>query len=137
MMSMKFMTVAVHDLDTAVENYQRMFGLKVVQERFRNPITNAFDMVGLGYTDEVFIFLATPVDDDSAMRRLMRDRANPLNPEGEGIYHIAFESDDQDALIKQIEAGGGTVTRVPDTKTAWVHPVSSNFVMMELLANDD
>ena len=57
---------------TAVENYQRMFGLEIVQERLSNPITGAFDMVGLGYTDEVFIFLASPVQDDSAMRRLMR-----------------------------------------------------------------
>lgn len=63
----------------------------------------------------------------------MKERANPANPHGEGIYMVAFETDDPEAFAKGVETAGGRITRRPDeSQFVWVHPTSSNFVFMEI-----
>ena len=62
----------------------------------------------------------------------MQDRVNPLNPHGEGVYLLAFETEDPEVVAKQVEAGGGRVNRAPNATNVWVHPTSTNFVLMEL-----
>ena len=63
----------------------------------------------------------------------MQDRVNEFNPHGEGVYQLVCESDDPEAFAQQVEAGGGRVTRAPEGGPVWVHPMSSNFVLMEVL----
>ena len=38
----------------------------------------------------------------------------------------------KDEIAKQVEAGGGRVNRAPNSTNVWVHPLSTNFVLMEL-----
>jgi catechol 2,3-dioxygenase-like lactoylglutathione lyase family enzyme len=130
-LSFKHFTVAVHDLDEAVTNYQARLGLKVVNEKAHNNIGN-FDFVVLGYEGQTFCHLICPSSEESPIYRLMQDRVNRLNPHGEGIYLLAFETPSTDEIAKQVEAGGGRVNRAPNTSNIWVHPLSTNFVLMEL-----
>ncbi len=131
MLSFKHFTVAVHDLDESVKNYQARLGLSIVNEKAHNNIGN-FDFVVLGYEGKTFCHLICPSSQESPIYRLMQDRVNPLNPHGEGIYLLAFEAPSTDEIAKQVEAGGGRVNRAPNSSNVWVHPTSTNFVLMEL-----
>lgn len=131
MLQVKYHTVAVHDLEDAVKNHQARFGMQSLSAPAHNPIGN-FRMVAMGYGDQVVLNLISPVDESSPIHRLMQERVNPLNPHGEGVYQLVCEVEDPEAFAQQVEANGGRVTRVPNTDAIWVHPTSSNFVLMEL-----
>jgi hypothetical protein len=131
MLRVKYHTIAVHDLEEAVQNHKARFGMEALNEPSHNPIGN-FRMVAMGYGGETVLNLISPVDENSPVSRLMKERVNPLNPHGEGMYQLVCEVDDPEAFAQQIEANGGRVTRVPNTEAVWVHPTSSNFVLMEL-----
>ena len=135
MLKFKHYTVAVHDLQASVENYQARFGMQPTSEKAFNRIGN-FDFVPMGYDGQTVMHLICPVSDESPIARLMKERVNPFNPHGEGIYLLAFDTADTDAFTKQVEAGGGRVTRgAPGTTNVWVHPTASNFVLMEVFQN--
>jgi hypothetical protein len=127
----KHYTVAVHDLDEAVANHQSRFGMQPIGERAFNGI-GRFDFQPMGYDGNVLLHLIQPQTDESPIAKLMKERVNPFNPHGEGIYLLAYDCDDVEAFCQQIEANGGRVNRAPNTTNAWVHPTSSDFVLMEL-----
>jgi hypothetical protein len=132
MLTFKHYTVAVHDLDSAVENYRQRFGMEPTGEQAFNRIGN-FNFVPMGYNGQTTLHLICPVSDESPIARLMKERVNAFNPHGEGIYLLAFETADVEAFTQQVEAGGGRVTRgAPGTSNVWVHPTASNFVLMEI-----
>ncbi len=131
MLTFKHYTVAVHDLDDAVGSYQRKFSMEPIGERAHNGIGN-FDFVRMGYGGEVMMHLIQPSGEESPIHRLMQERINDFNPHGEGIYLLAYDCDDVEAFTKQIEDDGGRVTRAGAGQNVWVHPTSSNFVLMEL-----
>lgn len=132
MLTYRHYTVAVHDLDSAVENYRTRFGMEPAGAKGHNSIGN-FEYVPMGYDGKTVILLISPVTDDSPISRLMKERTNGFNPHGEGLYLLAFDTPDVEAFAQQVEAGGGRVTRgAPGSTTVWVHPTASNFVLMEV-----
>ena len=131
MLSLKNYTVAVHDLDEAIENHSKRFGMQKVGDRGFNDVGN-FDFQAMGYGDTTLLLLSQPTD-ESPIAKLMSERQNDFNPHGEGMYLIAYETDDVDTFCKQVEENGGRVTRIPGAANAWVHPTSSHFVLMEIL----
>ena len=131
MLSLKNYTVAVHDLDEAIENHSKRFGMQKVGDRGFNDV-GKFDFQAMGYGDATLLLLCQPTD-ESPIAKLMSERQNGFNPHGEGMYLIAYEADDVDAFCSQVEENGGRVTRVPGAANAWGHPTSSNFVLMEIL----
>ncbi len=131
MLTLKHYTVAVHDLDESVKNYEARFGMQKVGEQAFNRIGN-FNFQPMGYDGKVMLHLICPVSEESPISKLMKERVNPFNPHGEGMYLIAYETEDVDAFCAQVEAGGGRVNRAPGTGNAWVHPTASNFVLMEI-----
>lgn len=135
MLKFKHYTVAVKDLEASVENYKARFGMQPTGEKAFNRIGN-FDFVPMGYDGQPIMHLISPVSDGSPIARLMKERVNPFNPHGEGIYLLAFDHEDTDAFTKEVEAAGGRVTRgAPGTTNVWVHPTASNFVLMEVFQN--
>ncbi len=132
MLKFKHYTVAVHDLDSAVENYRQRFGMEPTGEKALNRIGN-FNFVPMGYNGQTVMHLICPAGEESPIARLMKERVNPLNPHGEGVYLLAFETADVEAFAQQVEASGGRITRgAPGSTNIWVHPTSSNFVLMEI-----
>ncbi|MBM3139200.1 MAG: hypothetical protein FJZ92_03045 [Chloroflexi bacterium] len=131
MLRFRHYTVAVHDLDEAVAHHRSRFQMQPIGERAFNRIGN-FDYQPMGYDGKVLLHLIQPKSDESPISRLMKERVNPFNPHGEGIYLLAYECDDVEAFCKQVEAEGGRVNRAPGSTNAWVHPTASNFVLMEL-----
>lgn len=132
MLKFKHYTVAVHDLDASVANYKARFGMEPTGERAFNGI-GKFDFVPMGYNGETVLHLISPQSEESPISRLMKERVNPFNPHGEGIYLLAFDSPDVAEFAKQVEDGGGRITRgAPGSTNVWVHPTASNFVLMEV-----
>lgn len=136
MLTFKHYTVAVHDLDEAVSDYESRFGMERVGQRAHNSIGN-FEYQPMGYGGQAMLNLIQPASDESPIARLMKERVNPFNPHGEGIYLLAYDCDDVDAFCAQIEENGGKVNRAPGSSNAWVHPTSSHFVLMELFQKQD
>ena len=136
MMKFKHYTIAVHDLDSAVENYKNLFGMEALGDREHNDIGN-FDSVSMGYNGETVLRLIQSSSDDTAVARLMKSRENEFNPHGEGVYLLAFEADDLDTLAAQIESNGGRITRLHGRTNFFVHPTSSNFGFMEIMPKRD
>lgn len=132
MLTYKHYTVAVHDLDSAVENYRARFGMEPTGDKGHNGIGN-FAFVPMGYNGKTEMLLISPVAEDTPIARLMKERVNGFNPHGEGLYLLAFETPDLEAFAAQVEAGGGRITRgAPGAPMVWVHPTASNFVLMEV-----
>ena len=131
MLKFRHYTVAVHDLESAVATYKERFGMEALGERRHNDIGN-FDAVSLGYGGEMLLQLIEPSAEDTPLARLMRDRVNDLNPHGEGVYLLGFESEDPAGFAKTVESAGGRITRIPNSPNVFVHPTSSNFVFMEI-----
>ncbi|MBM2825978.1 MAG: mce [Dehalococcoidia bacterium] len=123
--------VAVTDLEEAIKKYQDVFGLEQT-----TPIRDTrwgFRNAMMGCNGQNFIELAQPSDEKSALARFMKERSNPLNPGGEGLYLIAIEVDDLGKAVDQVKKGGGRVSQDAESpNAAWVHPLSSHYAFFEL-----
>lgn len=134
MLTIRHYSVAVHDLEEAVANHKSRFAMEAIAEKSFNEI-GRFDFVPMGYEGKTTLLLISPREgEETPLARLMKERGNPFNPHGEGMYLIGYDCDDIDAFCEQVQANGGKVNRTPDGKIAWVHPTSSNFVFMEIFA---
>ena len=121
--------IVVRDIQSAQVFYIEKLGLKLstveVNEAYQVKI--AFFPVG-----EVLIELIEPLNEDSAIARYLKEQ-------GEGIHHIAFESDDLDLELKRLSTlGTPIIDKVPQpggqgTQVAFLHPAAANGVSVELL----
>lgn len=132
---LQYFSVAVHDLEAAVERYERQLGL-----RQRTEITAqrwGFRGCMLGTEEEHVLELISPQQQDSALARFMQLRSGDAYPGGEGLYLIGLEVDDLAATLATLEAAGARVTREADSpRSAWVHPLSTGNVLLELNEGD-
>ena len=127
----RYNAVMVEDLDEGLKVRKDMFGL----EAQTAASTNSFGIkaVMLGLNCQPVIEVMTPANSDVPLAKMMEERKNPRNPKGEGMYMMALEVDDIDATIKQIESQGGRVQREDgNSNVAWVHPLSTHMVFIEL-----
>lgn len=129
----QYFSVAVRDLEAAIERYQTYFGLKqtgeITEQRW------GFRGCMMGTDDGHMIELISPMREDSALKRFMDMRSGEAYPDGEGLYLVGMHVDDIEEAVRRVEAGGGKVTREEDSpNSAWVHPLSNGNVMVELNA---
>lgn len=128
----RYFSVAVTNLDEAIERYQKLFGLEVVVPVTERPY--GFRSATLGHGEQRMIELIQPSGDDSNLGRFMKERAIPSNPNGEGLYMVSIEVDDIGKTVEQIKDGGGRITQNERTPNeAWVHPTSANFAFLGLV----
>ena len=105
-----YFSVAVSNLDEAIQRYEALFDLQVMtppQER-----RQGFKSATLGNGTEGLIELIQPSTPDSALGRFMKERAIPSNPNGEGVYMVSIEVDDIKKTVQRIQEQGGRVTLV-------------------------
>ena len=120
--------IAVNNIEEAAKFYQNVMGLNLSGiEVVKAQKTR----VGFFKIGESNIELVQPSETDSPV-------AKYLESKGQGIHHICFEVDDVEAEVKALlEKGAAMVDQKPrpgahDTKVAFVHPKSSNGVLIEL-----
>lgn len=129
-LGLQYFSIAVNDIDAAVERYTKAFGLKKTTEvqdtrwGFRNCM--------LGNDDGNLIEVISPMSADSALGRFMKMREGVAYPGGEGIYLVGMRVDDVASQISMANAAGLKVTTEPESPTsAWIHPALNGNVMLE------
>jgi len=117
------LSVVVRDLETAIKNFQTLFGLKVHRrgESKEFGFINAILPLGKGHIE-----LLQPTNPSSAVGRFLETR-------GEGVYLVGFDVEDIPGSAKRLKEKGVKVTEGrPDYPIAWVHPKDAHGVFVEL-----
>ena len=120
------LSVVVRDLDSALERFTRLFGLKVHRqgESKEFGFKNAILPIGIGHIE-----LLQPTDPTKHVARF-------LEKHGEGVYLVGFEVKDIPTAVSHLRAQGVRVDhRRPDL--AWVHPRDAHGVFVELRKRED
>jgi len=115
------LTVVVRDLDTAIERFTGLFGLKVHHraESKEFGFKNAILPTGIGHIE-----LLQPTDPDKAVGRF-------LAKHGEGVYLVGFECGDIPGAVKDLRDKGVKVDARRDD-IAWLHPREAHGLFVEL-----
>ncbi len=117
------LSIVVKDLETAVERFETLFGLKVYQrtESKEFGFKNAILPLGKGHIE-----LMQPTDPTKAVARF-------LETNGEGVYLVGFDTKNIPENVKTLREKGVRVTQPgPDVPLAWVHPKDAHGVFVEL-----
>jgi methylmalonyl-CoA/ethylmalonyl-CoA epimerase len=120
--------IAVNNIEEAAKFYQEVMGLTLSGVEV---VTAQKTRVGFFKIGESNIELVQPAEPDSPLTKF-------LETKGQGIHHICFEVDDVEAEVKSfLEKGATMIDQKPrpgahGTKVAFVHPKSSNGVLIEL-----
>ncbi len=120
--------IAVKDLDSAIEFYEKVMGLKCynIEEVPEQKVRTAFLMIG-----QTKIELLESTDPDGPVGKFIAGR-------GEGIHHIAFAVKDIDKQLEKAEKNGvRLIDRVSrkgaeNLDIAFLHPKSTSGVLIEL-----
>lgn len=121
--------IAVHDLEAAVNYYQRAFGATV---NHREIVTRDGVEEVLLKVAESYIQLLTPTRPDSPIAKALEKR-------GEGLHHVGYRVVNcQAALAAMIAAGATPIDKVPrpgsrGTTVAFIHPKGSFGTLIELV----
>jgi len=121
-------TIAVNNIEEAAKFYQNVLGLNLSGIEV---VTAQKTRVGFLKIGESNIELVQPAEPDSPLVKF-------LETKGQGIHHICFEVDDVEAEVKAyLEKGAALIDQKPrpgahNTRVAFVHPKSSNGVLIEL-----
>ena len=119
--------IAVPDLDAAIETYKNL-GFSVVGRETVESQKVEVAMIQIG---ESHIELLQPTADDSPIAKFL-EKNRP------GIHHLAVSVDDIETALQEYEQKGvrmiDTIPRdgAHGTKIAFVHPKSTNGVLLEL-----
>jgi methylmalonyl-CoA/ethylmalonyl-CoA epimerase len=121
--------VAVRDLDAALAEYARLYGVEPVSREVVAEQGVEEAMVPVGGS---FVQLVTPLTPDSHVGRFLDRR-------GEGIHHIALAVADIEAALAHLAAEGAhLVDEKPrfgggGTRIAFVHPATLAGTLVELV----
>jgi methylmalonyl-CoA/ethylmalonyl-CoA epimerase len=125
--------IAVHNLDGALERYERLFGLRPIKVETHEDIHVRMAFLRVG---EVLIELLEPTEQGAG--RI----GEFLQEQGEGVHHIAFRVGDINnaiATLKALEAPlRDTVPRDggDDSRIAFIDPAATMNVLTELVERD-
>jgi len=121
--------IAVKDLDQAAKFYQNTLGLDLSGVEV---VAEQKTKVGFFKIGESNIELVQPAESGSPLDKFLETR-------GPGIHHICLEVDDIEAEIKSLlDKGVVMIDQKPrlgahHSKVAFIHPKSSNGVLIELV----
>jgi methylmalonyl-CoA epimerase len=120
--------IAVNNIEEASKFYQNILGLNLSGVEV---VATQKTRVGFLEIGESNIELVQPSEPDSPVAKFLESK-------GQGIHHICFEVDDVEAEVKAYLGKGATlIDQKPrpgahNSKVAFVHPKSSNGVLIEL-----
>ena len=129
-MKIDHVAIAVNNLDEAVKEYQQSFGIKDVE--FETVETEGV-RVAILHLKNSRIELMEPTRDDSPIKKFLLTR-------GEGLHHIALETDEIDGEVTRMKECGvrflGEIrSGSRGTKVIFIHPKSLHGVLAELCSH--
>jgi methylmalonyl-CoA/ethylmalonyl-CoA epimerase len=122
--------VAVDDLDTALETYERLFGAEVEQREtvVDQGVEAASLRIGSGRVE-----LLAALEDDTPVGRFLANR-------GPGMHHVAYEVDDVGAALGELASKGAELIDARPRRglfgleVAFVHPDAVHGVLAEIVS---
>lgn len=122
--------IAVRSIETTKEFFENALGLTCEGTEIidSQKVKTAFFSIG-----EIHIELLEPTSDDSTIAKF-------LEKNGEGIHHVAYQTDNiDDQLVKAEECGCRLINKTPvegtgGKKVAFLHPKSTFGVLTEFCA---
>lgn len=120
--------IAVKNIEEVSKFYQDILGLSLSGVEV---VASQKTKVGFFKIGESNIELVQPSEPDSPVAKF-------LETKGQGIHHICFEVEDVETEMKAyLEKGATLIDQKPrpgahNTKVAFIHPKSSNGVLIEL-----
>jgi methylmalonyl-CoA/ethylmalonyl-CoA epimerase len=122
--------VAVHDLDEAVETYERLFGAEVEHRAQVDAqgVEAAAVLVGAGRVE-----LLAPLGGETPVGRFLAKR-------GPGMHHVAYEVDDVETALGELEKSGAQLIDLTPheglfgLQVAFVHPDAVHGVLTEVVS---
>ncbi len=121
--------IAVHDLDAAVDYYERAFGATVAH---RETVESDGVEEALLKVADSYIQLMRPTRESSPIAKSLARR-------GEGLHHVGYRvADCGEALKAMVAAGATAIDEAPrpgsrGTTVAFIHPKGSFGTLIELV----
>lgn len=133
-MKLHHIGVVVKDIHESAKTYERLLGLKVVEDTGEDPVQKVRAIfLGLGWGDEITLELLESTDPDSPIGNALR--------RGGGLHHLCFEVEDIDEEIRKIKKRGGRVVCEPvpacgfeNRRIAFIFPVDN--ILLELVEKE-
>ena len=126
--SINHIGIAVKNLDESMKLFANIFN---VDEMHEETVIDQKVRVASFKVGDVLIELTAPTDESSPIAKFIEKK-------GEGIHHIAFESDNVNEELNKLSEKGIQLinqtaqTGAHDMLIAFLHPKSTNGVLMEL-----
>jgi methylmalonyl-CoA epimerase len=122
--------VAVHDLDEAVQTYERLFGAEIEHRAQVDDqgVEAAALLVGSGRVE-----LLAPLGEETPVGRFLAKR-------GPGMHHVAYEVEDVGAELDRLSAAGAELIDTQPRQglfglqVAFVHPDAVHGVLTEVVS---
>ncbi len=129
-MKIDHVAIAVNNVDEAAKEYQQALGIKEVE--FETVETEGV-RVAILHLKNSRIELMEPTREDSPIKKFLTSR-------GEGLHHIALETDNIDGEVDRMKGCGirflGEVRPGSQgTKVTFIHPKSLHGVLAELCSH--
>ena len=126
--SINHIGIAVLDLEKSIELFSKIFN---IDSMHRETVAEQKVTVASFKVGDVLIDLTAPTDETSPIAKF-------IGKKGEGIHHIAFESDNVNGDLDRLKDEGinlineSAVPGAHDMLIAFLHPKSTNGVLMEI-----
>jgi methylmalonyl-CoA epimerase len=123
--------MAVSDLEEAIATYERLFDARL--ERRDALAEQGVDAVSL-LVGESRVELLAPTGDDTPVGRFLARR-------GPGMHHLALETDDVEAALRELTASGAQLIDERPRRglfgleVAFVHPTAVHGVLTEVVSS--
>ena len=129
-MKIDHIAIAVNDVETAAKEYQNALGVDSIE--FETVETEGVK-VAIIHLSNGRIELMQPTNDNSPIKKF-------LEKKGEGLHHMALETDDIEGEVSRMEGCGiqflGKVRPgSAGTKVTFIHPKSLHGVLAELCSH--
>lgn len=126
--SINHIGIAVKNLDTSIEIFRKIF---LFNEIHREIIVEQNVEIASFKVGDVLVELTSATDETSAIAKFIEKK-------GEGIHHIAFETNDVNKELERLSKEGfqlinqTSTVGAHDLSIAFLHPKSTNSVLIEL-----
>ncbi|MCX7736978.1 MAG: methylmalonyl-CoA epimerase [Candidatus Kapabacteria bacterium] len=125
--------IAVKNLEQSIPIFQKIFGNESVH---REIVSDQKVEIASFKVGDVIIELTSPTSEDSPISGFLEKR-------GEGIHHLAFESDDVQSDLNHLSQNSvKLINETPQLGAhnmliAFLHPKSTNGVLIEICQHKD
>jgi methylmalonyl-CoA/ethylmalonyl-CoA epimerase len=119
--------IAVKDVEESLKFWRDAMGLQV--DHIENVPSQKSEVVFIPVGDSE-VELVKPTSPDTGVAKFLEER-------GGGMHHLCFEVDNIDEMLNQLKENGVRLINeialeLPGRKMAFVHPKSTNGVLVEL-----